>query len=356
MESSYISTINYYGDIPDKAQVELRTPMKNRDNVYLIHCVNTKFYKIGHTLNVIKRLALFQTGNHHELRLVACCNGGANFESILHNQYRENVATREWFTFDDSKIIEVVKTFWKKRESKQARISPKKQIANHPSRIVSHVCVCENTKGAPKLRALLKSINENIYEKLEITYCRSNKHIINYDSIIMQFVNGDYHNYLAGELYTEIFGYLYTKCNNRDQVIKCLFTNRDIQIKAKGIYSLILDDSDILNYIIKNKSFGVFCDLISTLPKNELYAKYLVILCLLDKNVMIHIDNRELDYIAIWRTYLTYNHKTKSVRDRLQLKELLILYRIFVVEKCYDPLNIDIKRNISLFGRLNQKV
>jgi len=107
MEST--TTFDYKTLVSQKEDIDTAIP--DCDNVYLIHCLETNYYKIGHSVDPYKRIGTFQTGCPFELRLLACCTGGSNFEDKLHEKYNEQRVRGEWFSFSDNQLADVIQIF-----------------------------------------------------------------------------------------------------------------------------------------------------------------------------------------------------------------------------------------------------
>lgn len=56
--------------------------------------------KIGHSSDVVKRLASHQCGSPVRIGLVLVLDGGAALEAELHRRFAGQRAHGEWFTFD----------------------------------------------------------------------------------------------------------------------------------------------------------------------------------------------------------------------------------------------------------------
>lgn len=76
-------------------------------NLYLIKEINTNRYKIGQSLEPLKRLRKLQTGNSRKLILVACCPGSFQIEQMFHKKYKEYHVSGEWFKFDERILLSV---------------------------------------------------------------------------------------------------------------------------------------------------------------------------------------------------------------------------------------------------------
>lgn len=55
------------------------------------------YYKIGHSSNISKRYETLQTGNPRTIRLICACPGGKEFETQLHEYFRNCKHKNEWF-------------------------------------------------------------------------------------------------------------------------------------------------------------------------------------------------------------------------------------------------------------------
>jgi hypothetical protein len=81
------------------------------DNIYLIRCETTHFYKIGHSMNIFSRIKELNVGNPFKLTLLACCPGDCKVEKIFHKKYKDNRVKGEWFSFSEEEIENVLKEF-----------------------------------------------------------------------------------------------------------------------------------------------------------------------------------------------------------------------------------------------------
>jgi hypothetical protein len=91
---------------------DISSPIHGVDNVYLIQCGNSTYYKIGHSNYPLERLTNLQVGSPHNLKLIACCPGGKTIEDYLHNVYNSNKVRGEWFNFNEEELksfIDVMK-------------------------------------------------------------------------------------------------------------------------------------------------------------------------------------------------------------------------------------------------------
>lgn len=74
--------------------------------VYLIHALDSDFYKIGWSLkNPQKRLESMQTGCPYELHLAKMFRGSQSDEYELHMLFVENRYRGEWFVFDEEEVL-----------------------------------------------------------------------------------------------------------------------------------------------------------------------------------------------------------------------------------------------------------
>ena len=78
--------------------------------VYLINEIGTDNYKLGKSQNTKTRLNNLQTGNSTTLQLVASFQtyDFTLLESILHDTFKTNNITREWFKFEPKILSEVI--------------------------------------------------------------------------------------------------------------------------------------------------------------------------------------------------------------------------------------------------------
>jgi hypothetical protein len=79
--------------------------------VYLIRSGDTRYYKIGRTKNLTKRLSSLQTGNPDLLTIIATCRGSRDLETFFHSKYSSMRVRREWFQLDDQTINSLLEEF-----------------------------------------------------------------------------------------------------------------------------------------------------------------------------------------------------------------------------------------------------
>lgn len=111
--------------------IDIKIPIPEVDNVYLIRQGNTNKYKIGHSIHPYKRISPLQTGNSEKLEIVACCAGGVIREGYLHDKYKKNKRINEWFEFNDEEANLIIKEFRSYRLNPDVpcdRSSPQKVI------------------------------------------------------------------------------------------------------------------------------------------------------------------------------------------------------------------------------------
>lgn len=72
---------------------------------YIIRAGTEGPVKIGRAQNVQARLAMLQTGNHEELRILRIIAG--DVEAGLHRQYSHLRIRGEWFRFDPSMLTAI---------------------------------------------------------------------------------------------------------------------------------------------------------------------------------------------------------------------------------------------------------
>ena len=87
--------------------------------VYLIHSVGTTYYKIGIARSIKNRLHQMQTGNPHELKVVAKTrhSNAFVFEQQLHTICQNNKKRGEWFELDDYELTHIKLLFLQKESS-----------------------------------------------------------------------------------------------------------------------------------------------------------------------------------------------------------------------------------------------
>jgi hypothetical protein len=85
--------------------------------LYLIRRIGTKYYKIGITNDLNKRLSTLQTGCPHELRMIFYAEADMDdylgkeikyIEDFLHKNFNEQRHRGEWFKFDYHHISDIV--------------------------------------------------------------------------------------------------------------------------------------------------------------------------------------------------------------------------------------------------------
>ena len=87
--------------------------------VYLIHSVGTTYYKIGMAISIENRIKEMQTGNPHELNVVAKTrhSNARLFEKHLHAICQNNRIRGEWFDLDDYELKHIKLLFLNKESS-----------------------------------------------------------------------------------------------------------------------------------------------------------------------------------------------------------------------------------------------
>jgi len=73
-------------------------------NIYLIHIINTDYYKIGCTSDVNKRLSSLQTSNPLKLELIHSFSGGYKVEYYMHKIFQLYNVNNEWFRLPDNYV------------------------------------------------------------------------------------------------------------------------------------------------------------------------------------------------------------------------------------------------------------
>jgi hypothetical protein len=111
--------------------------------IYAIRAVGTDYIKFGKAIDVVKRMALLQTGCPIELQLEASCAGGYPEECWIHWQlYRARLHHRgEWFK-DGEKAQEIIASMRANRL----------QVDGTPSRVVQ----IHNQNRNKRLSAILE--------------------------------------------------------------------------------------------------------------------------------------------------------------------------------------------------------
>ena len=77
-----------------------RVVPKNLEQVYLIQAEGTLRYKIGISVNPVKRLRSMQTGSPVKLILVRTIPGNKDVEAAIHKDLERYRVHREWFEFN----------------------------------------------------------------------------------------------------------------------------------------------------------------------------------------------------------------------------------------------------------------
>lgn len=98
--------VNYKGKIFYEgtfSEAILFNVLVESEGVYVIQIQNTDNYKIGRTKNIRRRIKEFSTGNPYNIKLLYFIRTKhyTSLEKHLHLSFKENRATREWFTFND---------------------------------------------------------------------------------------------------------------------------------------------------------------------------------------------------------------------------------------------------------------
>jgi hypothetical protein len=81
--------------------------------IYLVHCENTNYYKIGISNSQYKnRLSTLQSGCPIKLHMIHVAHSldYKNIEKKLHSKYRNNAHFGEWFIFEKNEIKNVIKS------------------------------------------------------------------------------------------------------------------------------------------------------------------------------------------------------------------------------------------------------
>ena len=94
---------------------DIVNPINDEDNVYIMHCSGTKYYKIGHSVHPVDRLKQLQTGSPFILKIIGCTLGGKEFEDVLSEKYESNNVHLEWYRFNEVELNMVVSDFRKNR-------------------------------------------------------------------------------------------------------------------------------------------------------------------------------------------------------------------------------------------------
>lgn len=254
----------YYPDYPISAmestlvleQQPINTPVPDCDNVYFIHCCETNFYKIGHSVTPNKRLATFQTGCPFELELLACCSGGSEFEEELHIKYKAQRTRGEWFSFSDDDVADLLEIFMKKRSSfldesidtessddsvtslvdllKEATLSPPTESKQLMFINKSNVNMFEAKMPDTNVSKTLKELyGDNEIEYLlgfvlffnidilclNIKWCPNTK-VINYNEIAKSYISSVYAEYTSKSFssFFEVFKLLWVNCDDHNGI------------------------------------------------------------------------------------------------------------------------------------------
>lgn len=135
--------------------IDIKIPIPDVDNVYLIRQGNTNKYKIGHSIHPYKRISPLQTGNSEKLEIVACCAGGVIREGYLHDKYKKNKRINEWFEFNDEEANLIIKEF------RSYRLNPDVPCNNRcsPQKIVDNEV--DQTVAEQKQETILNKQNDN---------------------------------------------------------------------------------------------------------------------------------------------------------------------------------------------------
>lgn len=68
--------------------------------VYFIRSGHDGPVKIGYAVNVARRIAALQAGNHEPLKVLRVMPGGRGLEGRLHREFRASRIAREWYRLD----------------------------------------------------------------------------------------------------------------------------------------------------------------------------------------------------------------------------------------------------------------
>lgn len=107
--------------------------------IYFIHAEKTNYYKIGYTgRSISSRMASLQTGNPHQLRLVASAETGTlKQESKLLDKWSHRNTRGEWFELTPIDVKEVLNLFSRRRAAalrttpaQRDRAKENKRLAN----------------------------------------------------------------------------------------------------------------------------------------------------------------------------------------------------------------------------------
>lgn len=94
---------------------DIAKPIDNCDMTYLVRAGNTRKYKIGHTTKLSKRLSVMQTSNPKPLRVTSLSPGGIPFEDELHEKYKKQRISGEWFVLEKYQATEIKIEMMKRR-------------------------------------------------------------------------------------------------------------------------------------------------------------------------------------------------------------------------------------------------
>ena len=101
---------------------------KKSGYVYLIHCKEATFYKIGISkTNYSLRLKDLQIGCPFELEMVDVIHS-VNYHKLekeLHNKFQEKFVRGEWYDLDDASLNKLMKYF---EDTHQPQIQPERQV------------------------------------------------------------------------------------------------------------------------------------------------------------------------------------------------------------------------------------
>lgn len=78
------------------------------DYIYVLKCES--FYKIGITSHLKSRLNNIQGGNPFEVIVIIAVRkkNAKDIESFLHKKYKHNNKTREWFSFSEIELNDII--------------------------------------------------------------------------------------------------------------------------------------------------------------------------------------------------------------------------------------------------------
>ena len=77
--------------------------------VYFVRCGRTNYYKIGYTIDVMKRLNVIQVNLPQQVILIAAfqSNQAKDLEIQLHCKYKKNRVRGEWFKFNKTEANKI---------------------------------------------------------------------------------------------------------------------------------------------------------------------------------------------------------------------------------------------------------